>query len=56
MVEFVEFENFMLISGVLNKILDEMDENLWDVFKILDKNNDGYIDKEEFIFYMIKFG
>lgn len=55
-VEFAEFENFMLTSGVLNKIPDEMDENLRDAFKILDKNNDGYIDKEELIFYMTKFG
>lgn len=55
-MEFAEFENFMLTSGVLNKIPDEMDENLRDAFKILDKNNDGYIDKEELIFYMTKFG
>lgn len=55
-VEFGEFENFMLTSGVLNKIPDEMDENLRDAFQILDKNNDGYIDKEELIFYMTKFG
>lgn len=55
-VEFAEFEDFMLTSGVLNKIPDEMDENLRDAFKILDKNNDGYIDKEELIFYMTKFG
>lgn len=55
-VEFSEFENFMLTSGVLNKIPDEMDENLRDAFQILDKNNDGFIDKEELIFYMTKFG
>lgn len=55
-MEFAEFENFMLTSGVLNKIPDEMDENLRDAFQILDKNNDGYIDKEELIFYMTKFG
>jgi Ca2+-binding EF-hand superfamily protein len=55
-VEFGEFESFMLNSGVLAKIPDETDQNLRDAFNILDKNHDGYIDKDELIFYMTKFG